>query len=353
MQARVSEILKIENNKIMKDKEQELEDSFNNNINSELEQEFDKACEIAILDYLGVMPNERILVLADNSKREIGLKLYEVALRLGFEAFYIEMKEAKYNGQEPDLAIAEMMTKFDVVICPTRRSLTHTDARRNACKNGARVATLPGITKEIFVRCLNAESDVIVDLSSRLKDRFEGVESIRVVTELGTDITMSIKGRNAISSTGIIRTKGSGGNLPSGEVYLAPMEGTSNGVIVFDGSVASVGILDENMTIIVKDGYAVEINGNHQADLLRQMLTDIGDDAFAIAELGIGTNHKAIISGLILEDEKVLGTAHIAFGNNKGMGGVIDVPIHIDGIIKSPDIYFDDYLIMKKGEFVF
>lgn len=337
----------------MKDKEQELEDSFNNISNSELEQEFEKACEIAILDYLGVQSGERILVLADNSKREIGLKLYEVAQKLGFESFYIEMKEAKYNGQEPDTAIAEIMTKFDVVICPTRRSLTHTDARRNACKAGARVVTLPGITKETFVRCLNAESEVIVNLSSRLKDRFEGVENVRVVTELGTDITMSIKGRNAISSTGIIREKGSGGNLPSGEVYLAPMEGTSNGKIVFDGSVAAIGILNDNIELTIKDGYAIDFKGGEQAKQMKTMLGEVSPDAFAIAELGIGTNHKAIICGLILEDEKVLGTAHIAFGNNKGMGGVIDVPIHIDGIIKAPDVYFDDVLIMKKGEFVF
>lgn len=336
----------------MKDREQELEDSFDKS-SVVLEQDFEAACKTAILDYLGVKIDERILVLADNSKREIGLKLYEVALGLGFEAFYIEMKEAKYNGQEPDPAIAEMIAKFDVVICPTRRSLTHTDARRNACKAGARVVTLPGITKETFVRCLNAESEVIVNLSSRLKDRFEGVENVRVVTELGTDITMSIKGRNAISSTGIIRKKGSGGNLPSGEVYLAPMEGTSNGKIVFDGSVAAIGILEENIELTIKDGYAVDFTGGEQAVQMKTMLDEVSPDAFAIAELGIGTNQKAIISGLILEDEKVLGTAHIAFGNNKGMGGVIDVPIHIDGIIKSPDIYFDDVLIMKKGEFVF
>lgn len=319
------------------------------------ENDFNIASKKAILEYLAVQKNERILVLADNTKREIGLNLYSVAQELGFEAFYLEMKEAKFNGQEPDKAVADLMAQFDVVICPTRRSLTHTDARRNACANGARVATLPGITKEIFVRCLAAESEIIEELSNKLVEKFKGVSFVRVVTKLGTDITMDIRNRRVIPSTGIIREKGSGGNLPSGEVYLAPVEGSSNGTIVFDGSVAGIGILESPMKLTVKDGYIIDIDttDNPQAKQLLDTLNEVGKDAFAIAELGIGTNHKAIISGLILEDEKALKTCHIAMGNNKGMGGSIDIPLHIDGIIKNPDIYFDNELIMQNGDFLF
>lgn len=319
------------------------------------ENDFKIASQKALLEYLAVQKNERILVLADNTKREIGLNLYITAQELGFEAFYLEMKEAKYNGEEPDKSVADFMGQFDVVICPTKRSLTHTDARRNACAKGTRVATLPGITKEIFVRCLNAESNIIEDLSNKLVEKFKGVSTVRVVTKLGTDIIMDIRNRRVIPSTGIIREKGSGGNLPSGEVYLAPVEGSSNGKIVFDGSVAGIGILEKPMTLIVKDGFIVDIvtENNPQAKQLLDTLNEVGKDAFAIAELGIGTNHKAIISGLILEDEKALKTCHIAMGNNKGMGGIIDVPLHIDGIIKNPDIYFDDKMIMQNGDFLF
>lgn len=315
--------------------------------------EFNLACEVALLDYLAVKQGEKILVLADESQREIGLNLYEVATKLNFEAFYTEMRQAKYNGQEPDPAIAEMMTKFDVIICPTNKSLTHTDARRNACKAGARVVTLPGITKDSFVRCLNAESEQIVKLSAKLKKRFTGVKLIRLTNPSGTDISLPVIGKNAIVSTGIIREKGSGGNLPSGEVYLAPIEKMSNGKIVFDGSMAGIGLIESPIEVIIKDGYAVGFSGGEQADKLKNMLTEVGVDAFAVAEFGIGTNHKAEVTGLVLEDEKSLGTAHIAFGNNKGMGGSINVPIHVDGIIKSPDVYFDDELIMQAGQFLF
>jgi len=319
------------------------------------DNDFRIASKKALLEYLAVQKDERILVLADNTKREIGLNIYSVAQELGFEAFYLEMKEAKFNGEEPDKVVADLMGQFDVVICPTKRSLTHTDARRMACSKGARVATLPGITKEIFVRCLNAESDIIEELSNRLVEKFKDVCFVRVVTKLGTDITMDIRNRRVISSTGIIREEGSGGNLPSGEVYLSPVEGSSNGTIVFDGSVAGIGILEAPMKLSVKDGYVINIitNDNHQAKQLLDTLNEVGKDAFAIAELGIGTNHKAIISGLILEDEKALKTCHIAMGNNKGMGGSIDVPLHIDGIIKNPDIYFDNVMIMQNGDFLF
>ena len=103
--------------------------------------------------------------------------------------------------------------------------------------------------------------------------------------------------------------------------------------------------------MIVKDGYATNIIGNRQAKELKQTLDNINNkNAFNIAELGIGTNPKAIITGNILEDEKVLGTAHIAFGKNSSFGGKVDVPIHIDGVFNKPTIYVDKKLIIDDGK---
>ena len=83
---------------------------------------------------------------------------------------------------------------------------------------------------------------------------------------------------------------------------------------------------------------------------MKKLLSSVNNkDAFAVAEFGIGTNYKAKIIGQILEDEKVLGTIHLAFGNNLSMGGVLDVPIHIDGLLKQPTVLLDDVVIMDKG----
>jgi leucyl aminopeptidase (aminopeptidase T) len=71
-----------------------------------------------------------------------------------------------------------------------------------------------------------------------------------------------------------------------------------------------------------------------------------------VAEFGFGTNYKAQLCGEILEDEKVFGTIHIAFGNNVSMGGNITVASHLDGLIKNPDVYFDNVAVMKKGKLV-
>jgi leucyl aminopeptidase (aminopeptidase T) len=149
----------------------------------------------------------------------------------------------------------------------------------------------------------------------------------------------------------LFHQKGESGNLPTGETFLAPLEGTSNGVFVVDGSMAGLGLIKQaNIRIEVKDGYAEKITGGTLARKLSKQLDSVGRDARSIAEFGIGTNDSAKLSGILLEDEKVMGTVHIALGNNVSMGGNVNVPIHLDGVIKKPTVYLDEKLIMKNGK---
>jgi aminopeptidase len=316
------------------------------------EKDLNDAATIALRDCMGLQPDETLLILTDENKREIGMALHRAGLTLCRESMLLEMKSREINGEEPPAAIAEMMKLVDVVVCPTTRSVTHTDARRNAAKLGVRVGTMPNINVDTMVRCLNADYDKIIGLTHYIAKKLEGVSVIRVVTAKGTDITMPVKDRMIIPSTGVLREKGQSGNLPSGEVFLAPWEDQSNGVVVVDGSMASIGMLEEPMVITVKDGYAVEIKGGHQAKKFEEMLDKAGPDARGVAEFGIGTNYKAKLTGMILEDEKVFGTIHIAFGNNITMGGRLAVNFHVDGLVKDPDVYFDDELIMQGGKMV-
>lgn len=311
----------------------------------------DKASIIAIRDCMGAKKKEKVLIISDNVKREIGLNLYENALRLGHEALYVEMKEREVNGEEPPHEIAELMKMFPVVLCPTEKSLTHTDARRAASALGSRIATFPGITKEIMIRGLNADYKKIAALTIKLCKLMDKTKIVRITSPGGTDISMDITGRVTIPSKGLYHKKGESGNLPTGEAFAAPLEGTTNGVFVVDGSMTGIGIMEkEPIEIKVKKGYATEITGGKAARKLIKMLEPFGRKGRNIAEIGIGTNDKAKLSGLILEDEKVMGTAHIALGNNLSMGGKVSVGIHLDGVIKKPDIWFDDKQIMKKGK---
>ncbi|MCX6173853.1 MAG: aminopeptidase [Ignavibacteriales bacterium] len=311
----------------------------------------DKASVIAIRDCMGTQPNETVLIVTDEFKRKIGLSLYQNAKQLGHETVYLEFKSREMHGQEPPEQIAEMMKLFDVVLCPTAKSLTHTNARRNASALGARIATFPGITEDIMIRGLNADYNKIATLTIRLQGIMNDVNIIRVTSSIGTDITMDISGRKALPSKGLFHKKGESGNLPTGEAYIAPLEGKTNGVFYVDGSMASIGVIKgKPIRIEVKDGYAVNVSGGNQAKKLDTTLNKYDQLARNIAEFGIGTNYKAKLSGILLEDEKVMGTIHIALGDNKSMGGLVNVPIHLDGVVKKPTVYFDEKMIMKNGK---
>jgi aminopeptidase len=316
-----------------------------------MKTKLDSASKIAIRDCMGTKKNESVLVITDELKKEIGYNLYENALKLGHKALLVEMKSGKINGEEPMPVVAELMQKFDVVLIPTAKSLTHTDARRSASSKGVRIATFPGITKEVMIRGMNADYKKISALSLKLKDILEKGHFIRVTAPAGTDISFEISGRTSFASKGLFHQKGESGNLPTGETFLAPLEGTSNGVFVVDGSMAGLGLIKEaNIRIEVKDGYAEKISGGSAARKLIKQLDSVGRDARNIAEFGIGTNDSAKLSGILLEDEKVMGTVHIALGNNVSMGGSVNVPIHLDGVIKKPTVYLDDKIIMKNGK---
>ncbi|MEE4176631.1 MAG: aminopeptidase [Bacteroides sp.] len=315
-----------------------------------MNEELMKASVIGLRDAMGLKPEETLLIVTDEIKREIGLALHEAGKELCKESMLIEIRSREINGQEPPAAVAAMMKMVDVVVCPTAKSLTHTDARREAVKEGVRVGTMPGITVDIMSRCLNADFDKIIDMTHFIADQLKGVKVIRVVTKAGTDISMPVEGRMIIPSTGVLREKGQSGNMPSGEVYLAPVEGQSNGKVVIDGSMAGIGMISTPIAVQVVDGFAEEITGGEEAQRLIALLDKSGREARAVAEFGIGTNYKAKLTGQILEDEKVFGTIHVAFGNNITMGGTIAVNSHLDGLVKQPDVYFDEKLIMKEGK---
>lgn len=307
------------------------------------------ASTIAIRDCMGAKPTESVLVVTDEPLRQIGMALRQAAKDLGHDVLLMEMLPRPTNGAEPPPQVAQLMTMADVVLCPTSKSLTHTEARRAATAAGARVGTLPGVTEAIMVRCMNADYQRIADRTHRLCAAMAETQMIRVSAPGGTEITLPMKGRQPIASTGLFRERGQFGNLPTGEAYLAPLEGESNGVVVVDGSMAGIGVVSQPIRIFVKDGQAADISGGPEAAQLVALLEPHGRDGRNVAEFGIGTNDRAQLSGVILEDEKVMGTIHIAFGDNKSMGGRVRVASHLDGLVKKPTVWFDDRLIMESG----
>jgi leucyl aminopeptidase (aminopeptidase T) len=313
-------------------------------------RELIEAADVALTDCAAVKPGENVVIVTDEPLRRIGTAFWEAARKITAEAILCEIVSRATHGEEPPRAVAALLKACDVFMIPTSKSLTHTDARRDACANGARGATLPNINEEMMKRTLRADYKQIEERTRKVIGLIEGAGEARVTTAKGTDITMSLAGRRCHEDTGIIAEAGTSTNLPAGEAYLAPVEGTAEGRIVADGSCAGIGVLREPITIEVAGGLAGEITGGSEAETLIGLISKFGEEARNIAELGIGTNDKAILSGSTLEDEKVMGTVHIALGDNVSMGGKVSVASHLDLIIKSPTLTVDGKVIIKDGK---
>jgi leucyl aminopeptidase (aminopeptidase T) len=306
-----------------------------------------RAARTAVNNCLAIKKGELVLVITDEPLRKIGYAFWEAAKEAGSEAMLLEILPRSTNGEEPPDAVAKLMKDFDVLIIPTSKSMSHTRARREACEAGGRCVTLPGILEDTMIRTLNADYNEIAQRSIKVAEMVNQGKTAKVTTPAGTDITIEIEGRECHADTGLVHKPGEFSNLPAGEAYIAPVEGTANGVIVVDG--AMVGKVKKPIKIVVKNGLATEISGDQSARELEKLIEPFGEPGRNVAELGIGTNHKAEIVGSVLEDEKVLGTVHMALGDNQSMGGNVSVPSHLDGILLKPTLWIDDTIIMKDG----
>jgi leucyl aminopeptidase (aminopeptidase T) len=309
----------------------------------------EQALDSALVDCLGVTAGENVLVVTDPPRYDIGRALVDRARSLGAEAVLVEMNERASNGSEPAPAVAAAMLSADVVIGPTTKSFSHTGARKRASENGARVATMPGITEEMLIRTMGADYSQVRRRSATLAAALSEGSSVRIGGPSGTDLTMSVEGRLGMPDDGDIRTAGAFGNLPAGEGFIAPVEGSANGTLAFDGSIWPLGKLAEPLVVEVEEGYAKRFVGN-AAEEFRAVIEPYGKDAFAVAELGIGTNEAAILTGNVLEDEKILGTVHVAFGDNHSFGGTIRVPSHQDGVVLDASVEIDGTVVMEGGD---
>ena len=285
----------------------------------------------AAVDCLGVRETDSVLVVFNDELRVIADALGAAAREHARTLTLLPFATLARHGQEPPSNVAEAMARADVVIAPTARSLSQTQARIEATRRGARIASLPTITEEIFIRAVPIEYAELKRTSQWLAARLTSASAAHITSAAGTDIVLSLNGRAGLSDDGDLRRPGAFGNLPAGEAYVAPLETFGDGVIVFDGSLAGYGRLKAPVRVAVERGRAMSADAEAGAWLL-ELLDSGGEHGRSIAELGIGTNPQAALSGNVLEDEKVTGTIHLAFGTSAGIGGVNVAGVHIDGV---------------------
>jgi leucyl aminopeptidase (aminopeptidase T) len=309
--------------------------------------DLDRAVGAVVEDCLGVKAGEEVFVVCDPATQRIGERLRDRAAEVGAEAVLSVISERPSHGAEPPRTVAEAMAVADVVMAPTVQSLSHTAARKRATDAGARCATLPGVTEEMLARVMSADMEGLRRKGHAVAEALDGASEARITDANGTDLRLDLAGREAIPDAGELTARSAFGNLPCGEAFISPTGG--DGTLVIDGSLAGIGLVDEPVELVVEGGHLTSARGG-QGMAFMELLTVHGEDATTLAELGIGTNEKAILTGEVLEDEKIGGTCHIAFGASAGIGGTVQVPVHLDCVVMKPTVELGGEAIIQDGE---
>jgi leucyl aminopeptidase (aminopeptidase T) len=311
--------------------------------------ELDSAIRTVVRHCMGVNPGEEVLVVCNPVTEEIGALMRIEAQGDGADATLAVMSERDSAAAEPPRTVAAAMAAADVVLAPTIQSLSHTAARKEASEAGVRVGSLPGVTEEMLIRLMNGELEEIRRRGWAVVSALNGGSEVRITCRHGSDLRLGLEGRLGIVDAGELSNRGAFGNLPCGEGFIAPLEGTAEGTLVVDGSIAEVGLLDTPTSLTVRAGHVTDATGPEGARLM-ELLTAHCPEATSVAELGIGTNEEAILTGNILEDEKILGTAHVAFGASAAIGGTVQVPVHLDCVLLEPTVEIDGETIVGGGD---
>lgn len=304
------------------------------------DEDLAQAAQTAVEQCLALKPTETCTVVYDEGTIEVAEALYEAAAARSDDVIGIEYPPGPTHGSEPPAPVGGALRETDVFFAPTSRSLSHTRARQRACESGARGATLPGITPEVFAIGLDADYDRIAAICDTIIEQVSGATEIHITTDAGTDVTLDPGDRRWLADTGIVHEPGGFSNLPAGEVFISPA--SADGHVVIDGTMRPYGLLTDPIELTFEDGLVTHISDDTVWETVEDAAAEVGDAAYNVAELGIGTNDGVTeLVGSVLLDEKAAGTVHLAIGDDAGIGGDVEAPIHLDGVIREPTVSVD------------
>lgn len=346
-------------------------------------EELQRAARIALTDCLAVKEGERVLIITN-----LGGDVFDICQELFRQAAEMKavpvmvIQQDKDNFTMADPAVLDAIRgepEVIITICRGRigkdpfgmrigyvgrdgEKYSHVYDKVLDGDKRSRSFWSPNCTREIFERGVPIDYALLRRNAKALKESIDGGSWVRVTSPGGTDVRFSVEGRQGRYDDGDFTLPGKGGNLPTGEVYVSPANGTAEGVIVFDGTVdldKHAEFPDVPVRVRFEKGYAVEIEGGETARKLESLLKrsatmareqgkkDEERNARHLGELGIGLNPRAKMSCNTLEDEKVGGTVHFAIGKN--LENDAHALIHLDCLVLRPDVYVDDRLIIKEG----
>ncbi len=311
--------------------------------------DLDRAVSVVVRECMGIREGEEVLVVCNPATIGLGERLRGEAGRAGADGVLALIGERPSHAAEPPRSVAAAMAAADAVLCPTVQSLSHTAARKAATEAGVRIATLPGVTEEMLARVMSADMDGLRRKGAAIAERLTSGAEARITCPNGSDLRLGLGNREGVADAGDLTAPGAFGNLPCGEGFIAPIEGSAEGRLVIDGTIAAIGRVVEPVELTVEAGHLVGAGGP-EGERLLELLRVHGEDGTNVAELGIGTNERAELTGELLEDEKLLGSCHVAFGASAAIGGTVQVPVHLDCVVLKPDVSVDGEPLVRAGE---
>jgi leucyl aminopeptidase (aminopeptidase T) len=317
------------------------------------ELELMQSAEKLARDVIQVRKEHKVLVVTDAEKLTVANAFALTCRGLGAETVIAIMPLTGEHGREPPATIAAAMKAADIVFAPTTHAITHTRARLEAFGAGAKVVILRGVTEDMMVTgAMTVDFQQLRKRTQALAHVLADASEIQVTSDAGTDVTFSVAGRNAFSLDGFFHAEYGFATLPPGEAPTCPVEGTTNGTLVFDYSMDGIGKLTQPLTLDVENGEVVSVSG--AAEDVQFLEHQFARDATArnIAEFAIGTNPNARLIGNLAEDKKLAGTVHFAIGDNESLGGGVRSSIHLDGLMLTPTVRADQQLLVQQGKLV-
>jgi len=313
-----------------------------------------KGANILVAQCASVKSNETVLIVTDYLKTGIAEMIAAAVREIDAHPIMTVMEPTAIDGAEPPAPVAEAMKAADCVIMPVSKSLAHTHAARKAIENGARVVSMTAFTEDqLMSGGLFADFRKEKPTCDRIARLLTAAKNVHVTNASGMDLRFSIDGRTGNSHCCIVEAPGFTA-VPNIEANISPVEGTTNGVIIGDGSIPyyDIGVLEEPVVFRVRDGFIHEIEGGRQADAIRRLLAEQNDRfVYNIAQFAVGLNPMCReLTGVMLNDEGVLGTIHIGIGTSSNLGGSTKAATHFDVIVRRPDVSLDGAVLMEKGQ---
>lgn len=305
---------------------------------------------------LKMKKGEKLLIVTEPEKINIAEVIAASALRKDIEPVINIMMPREFDSNEPPKIISEAMKASDAFLSVVEKSITHTNAVKEAISNGSRGIVLTQFSEDMMIHGgMECDFEKQAPLCKKVASMLANSKEVHLTTPLGTDLKFSAEGRRGNSLYCLVEP-GEFSTAPTIEANVSPIEGTAQGKIVADASVPYIGIglLEEPIEFEVVDGFIVDIEGGYQAKLLADNFESMNDpNVYNIAELGIGLNPNCRFIGLMLEDEGVYGSVHIGIGTSINLGGTLKAACHYDAIMTGATVVADGVEILKNGKIAF